>query len=431
MAGLQAWIAIVGGILGVLGVVVAVTRYITNVQARLDQEKVAAENRGLQGRIGELETQRNLLLDQIAVGSRAGSAALHRKAQIDELLKTLMQKVGATGGSIYVPVRSPRGKVQGLAFLSIEPFRAETQVLKTKVIPMKSLAGRCFDTGQSFVTLSAQKDPDHFEAASKIAAYRPSTALNLTVRHEGETTGVLQLLRKEGEAGFTETDLTQAQAMLGDLPAQLSEITRTPDYLKVLGLGGEAEAEQGTVLIFDLTRSSVLFEELSAAFALQFLNEYLERMCEIAFKAGATLENYMGDGALLGFNVPQRLAEHEIAAVRAALEMNHAFQELRTSWATISPRLAAVQHRCGVSSGPLHRATVGHPRDQRLTLIGYPISVAAALCDVARRDVDVAVISAETFAVVGERLIVEPLATDALGKAAAFTQGAYEVVGLR
>ena len=46
--------------------------------------------------------------------------------------------------------RESHGEVQGLAFLSIEPFTVQTQVLRAKMIPLHSLAGRCFTSGQSF-----------------------------------------------------------------------------------------------------------------------------------------------------------------------------------------------------------------------------------------------------------------------------------------
>jgi class 3 adenylate cyclase len=425
------WVTIVGGVVTLLGVVVALTKYIASIQAKLEREELASKNRALEDKITRLEAQRDLLNEQIALGSRAGSAALHRKAEVDDALKSLMQKIGASGASIYVPVRSPRGDVQGLVFLAIEPFKAETQVLKSKVIPLKSLAGKCFTSGQSFVTGNAAQDPDHFKPADKIAAYRSSTVLNLAIGDAPDTVGVIQLLRKEGEASFADDDLRRAEIMLGELPTHVSEISRTPDYLKALGLGGESASERGSVLLFDLSNSALLFEELSPAFALQFLNEYLERMCEIAFQAGATLENYTGDGALLGFNVPRKLAEHEAAAVRAALAMNTSFEDLKRGWVAISPRLVDVHHRAAISTGPLHRATLGHMQAQRLTLIGYPISVAAALCDAARRDADLILISAETHEAIASRVIGGPVSETLLGKAGKFTRAAFEVQALR
>jgi class 3 adenylate cyclase len=432
MASLQAWIGVVIGLLTVLGTVVAVTRHLTQVQAQAEREKLAAENRDLTGQVAKLEATRAQLTEQIVVGGRAGHAAMHLKAQVDGQLRGLMEKLGATGGSIYVPVRSPRGQVQGLAFLSIEPFRVETQQLRTKLIPLKSLAGRCFETAQSFVSGNATADPDHFKPAETLAAYRPATMLNLALKDaEGQAAGVLQLLSREGEAGFGEVDLMRAGALLGELPGQVADVARAPEVLQILGLGGEATPAHGTVLFFDLSRSSLLFEELSPGFAMQLLNEYFEAVCDVALKAGATLENYMGDGALLGFNVPRILVQHEQAACGTALAMNRAFCELKAGWTTLNPRLAGLHQRAGLSTGPLVRAAYGHSQAQQLTLLGYPIAVASALCNAATRDDEAVIVSAETWAGLDGRGIGEPFPADQLGKAAAFTGGAWRLTGLR
>jgi class 3 adenylate cyclase len=431
MDSIATWVGIIAGILAIIGTVVAVTRHLTVLQEKGEREAVVAENRTLSTKIQSLEGRQAQLLDQIAVAGRAGSAALSQKGALDTQLQALMQLTGATGGSIYVPVRSPRGDVHGLAFLCIEPFSTQTQILKSKVIPLKSLAGRCFTSGRSFAVSNASENPDHFQAADRIIDYRPSTTLNLAIQSDGHVVGVLQLLSKQGEAGFSDGDVARVEALLGALPDTVVKIAQTPDYLRVLGLAEEGAATLGSVVYFDLSRSSLLFQELSSAFALQLLNEYFEQMCEAAFRLGATLDNYMGDGALMRFNIPRPIAEHELAAVTAAIEMNRSFAELKDYWVAISPRLEGIHHRAGIDTGPLLRANLGHSQVQSLTVIGYPIAVAAALCDTADRDRNVILIGDETWKVVKDRVIASPIATDRLGKAATFTSSAYEVTGFR
>lgn len=440
-------LSVIVGLPALLGAVVAATRHVAKTEAetkareaeakaraeaKVEQDSLEAENRSLTERVASLEALRAQLTEQIVVGGRAGRAALHMKADVDGRLRSLMDTLGATGGSIYVPVRSRRGQVQGLAFLSLEPFRVETQQLRTRLIPMKSLAGRCYETGESFVSSNASTDPDHYKPAETLAAYRPATMLNLALKDAGgQAAGVLQLLSREGEGAFSDADLARAGALLGDLPGQVAEVARAPDVLQILGLGVEATPGDGTVLYFDLSRSSLLFEELSPGFAMQLLNEYFETLCDVALKAGATLENYMGDGALLGFNIPRTLAQHEVAACGVALAMNHAFAELKTGWIALNPRLASLHHRAGISTGPLVRAAHGHSQAQKLTLLGYPIAVASALCNAASRDEEAVIISAETWAGLDGRGVGEQLPAARLGKAAAFTQGAWTLSSVR
>ena len=424
-------VGIVSGALAILGVAVAVTRYLTKLQEQRERDKIAEENRGLLSKVDSLENRQAQLLDQIALAGRAGSAALTQKASLDKQLQGLMGATGASGGSIYVPVRSPRGDVHGLAFLSIEPFRPQTQVLKRKISPLKSLAGRCVTTGESFVVVNAAENPDHFKQAANLADYKPSTTLNVALVFEDETVGVLQLLSKAGEGGFEDDDVARVRAMLGKMPETVASVTRSPDYLRALGIADNEQAVVGTVLYLDLSRSALLFQELSAAFALQLLNEYFETMCEAGFRFGATVDNYTGDGVLLRFNVPKQVAEHELAAVTAATEMNRAFQDLKEYWVAISPQFASVFNRVGISTGPLLRASLGHSQVQSLTIIGYPIAVAAALCEHAARDRNIVMVGEETWSAVKERAIGVEVKPELLGKARAFTRAAYEIPALR
>jgi len=417
--------------LAVIGAVIGLTRYLTKVQDQAAQDKQEADNRDLRTRIDTLEQRRDQLLEQISIAGRAGGAALQQKAELDGRLQSLMGATGASGGSIYLPVRSPRGELLGLAFLCIEPFNVQTQTLRSKVIPLKSIAGRCLVQGEAFVVANAAQSKDHFKSADAIAHYKPSTMMNLALKDKGEVVGVLQLLSKEGETAFADADLARVAALTGPIAEQVGLLARNTDCLKLLGMSDETAPTEGTILYFDLSGSSLLFQELSAAFALQLLNEYFERLCDVAFKLGATLDCYLGDGALLRFNVPRPLPEHQFAAVSAAIEMSRAFADLKDYWIAISPRFAALQLRIGISSGPLLRASLGHSQIQSLTVIGYPISVAAALCEAGTRERTSLLVSAESYEAVRDRVIAVPLSPPLPGKAATFTSGIWEISGLR
>jgi class 3 adenylate cyclase len=431
MDGIATWIGIVTGLLTIMGVVATVAYRWTKVQEEAERSRVVAENRDLTRKVAELESRRDQLLEQIAVAGRAGNAALHQKTELDAALRSIMAATGASGGSIYVPVRSPRGEVHGLAFLSLEPFTAQTAALRAKVIPLKSLAGRAFLKGDSFAMINAAQSSEHFKSAETLSNYRPSTTLNIALKSGDEVVGVLQLLSKEGEAGFGEEDVARVSALTKPIADSVAAIERSPDYLRALGLGDDSKAVDGSVVYFDLSSSSLLFQELSSSFALQLLNEYFEQVCEAAFRAGATLDSYMGDGALLRFNVPKPQPEHELQAVRAAVEMNRAFAGIKEYWSQLSPQFANIQHRAGIATGPLLRANLGHSQLQSLTVIGYPISVAASLCETAERDRTVVIASRETYDAVKDLVMATPIEPDRLGKAARFTDGAWEITALK
>lgn len=429
MNGLAPTIGIVTGLLTILGTVVAVTLHVARLQSRIAHDRLKHEKQDLETRLADLGARYDSLVAETAASRSLGGVLLARKMEVDAELTGLMHKLRATAGSVYVPVRAANGELQGLAFLSIEPFGKESQALRRRLVPVKSLAGRCFATGEPFVA-GAQRSPDHFQAADRISAYRTRDTLNLALRLHGEVVGVVQLLNREGGEPFTETDLIHAQALLGPLPERVAEFARQPAHLEFLGLSAETEAETATVMFCDLTRSSLLFQEMSPSIALKLLNEYFEAICTVAFDHGGTVDNYLGDGVMIRFNVPKPVPDHRLAAVRAALAMATAFKPLKAYWMAMSPKLDVLHTRCGIASGPVLRATLGHPNHQHLTLLGYPVAVAAHLCSQAPRDGDAVVIDDATHAAIAGRVAASPLPALDVRKVAAFVSGAYLVTAI-
>lgn len=70
-------------------------------------------------------------------------------------------------------------------------------------------------------------------------------------------------------------------------------------------------------------------EDLSA-----LLNEYLAEMAEIADSAGATVNQFVGDGIMIFFGAPESTSDrdHALRAVRMGLEMQGRMVELRKLW---------------------------------------------------------------------------------------------------
>ena len=68
---------------------------------------------------------------------------------------------------------------------------------------------------------------------------------------------------------------------------------------------------------------------------------------------------------------------------------------------------------------------------QKLTLLCYPLAVASALCNAATRDDEAVVVSAETWAGLDGRGIGEAFPVSQLGKAVAFTPGAWALSAMR
>jgi len=432
MDGIGSTISLAGGLLAILGVLVALTRYLTQLQEHGKVEKAVAESRETASRLEAAERERDQLRGHLTMADKVGEEILRRKLDLDTSLGKLMTKTGASAGSIYVPVENPSGdEVHGLAFLCIEPFSPDNQQLRRTIVPMHSIAGRCFEDGKSFVDTDTPRQENHFKEAERISNYQPGTTLNVALKSGGATVGVLQLLSREGEAPLTDADLRSVQRDSPRIAAQIEDLAKNIDLNKVLDLGHDAEGTEGSVIFFDLSGSSLLFEQFSASFALNLMNEYFETVCEAAFRAGATLDNYMGDGALLRFNISKPEPEHELAAVKAALEMKSAFSEVSRKWTRLRPGLANLHNRVGISSGTLFHGNLGHSQFQRLTIVGYPIAVAAALCNLADRKRSVILASEETYEAVKDHVVGVEVEVTLPKKVKRFTAKGFEISGMR
>jgi class 3 adenylate cyclase len=235
-------------------------------------------------------------------------------------------------------------------------------------------------------------------------------------------------LNKQGGEKFSEDDLTKTQQLSAKVARKVTEFAAIPGHLDVLGVAADRKDEYATILFCDLTGSAQLFRELNISAAIHHINEYLEELCNVAFRYGATVDKYMGDGVLFRFNVPHPVDEHPAAAVRAALEMKDVFDAIKQDWLTMGEILDSVYTRAGLAYGPVQRATIGHPQYQYLTIFGTAVNAAVNLCENGARDRNVVVIDEQLYRQLPETVRVDQLPKASLGKAQHYTKSAYEVL---
>ena len=100
----------------------------------------------------------------------------------------------------------------------------------------------------------------------------------------------------------------------------------SPDYVQILverpeslRLGGERVPL--TILFSDIRGFTSISERLPPEKVVAILNRYLDRMSEIVFRNGGTLDKFMGDGLMAFWGAPLPVPDHARKALTAGVEM--------------------------------------------------------------------------------------------------------------
>jgi adenylate cyclase len=110
------------------------------------------------------------------------------------------------------------------------------------------------------------------------------------------------------------------------------------------------------------------------------LNEYFYRMVEAVFSAEGSLQQFIGDAIMAVWGNTHILepAKGARQAVRTALAMSAALEDLNTAWAA-NPLRRHLGIGIGVNHGEVIVGEMGHPQRMEFTTIGDGINTAARL----------------------------------------------------
>ncbi len=137
-------------------------------------------------------------------------------------------------------------------------------------------------------------------------------------------------------------------------------------------LGGRVQ--EATILVGDVRDFTRLSETLGPARTMEVLNGFFERMVEIVFRHGGTLDKFMGDGMLVAFGVPRARPDDALRAVRAADEMSRAAFSVGEGALAGPLRMGLAVH-----SGEVLMGNVGSRSRMEFTVIGDTVNMACRM----------------------------------------------------
>jgi len=285
-------------------------------------------------------------------------------------------------------------------------------------------------------------DPEYTWVGSDISGLR--TLLGVPALLDDELIGVIGIGRFEAkpftdeEVELVETFADQAAIAIANARlldavdrqrAELSRFVSAP----VADLVTSSQGEQLlaghrafiTCLFCDLRGFTSFVETAEPEEHFEVLRAYHGVLGELIAAHGGTLEHFAGDGLMVFFNDPVPLPEHELAAIRLAVEARERFKELAAGWRRRGTDLAL---GIGIASGHATLGRIGFEGRYDYGVLGPVANLASRLSTGA--EPGQILVSQRLFAAVEEK--VDARAVGAI-ELKGFTRPveAYEVLGLR
>jgi PAS domain S-box-containing protein len=169
-----------------------------------------------------------------------------------------------------------------------------------------------------------------------------------------------------------------------------------PDRLQLGGSLAEI-----TTLFADIRGFTAVSETTDPETLVGILNRYLAAAAEAVLQEEGTIDKFLGDAIMAWFNAPIAQPDHRLRAVRAALAIRDAAQELHRDL----PAGFHLEFGIGLHAGPALLGLVGTERRLEYTAIGDSVNTARRLQEHAAEGQ--ILISRETAQPVAEFLVLE------------------------
>jgi class 3 adenylate cyclase len=365
--------------------------------------------------IAELQRKYTDLDEKYQTVIRIGVVIQGMLQAIGEEVAEIAVRLDAGDYSVLVPAPTsiPGDEPDQLVFLCASGDQAAQLKWIRVPIDASSMAGAVFQSGQARIAAPPASGTGFSARTDKVADYRTRETLSVCLQYRGKKVGVAQFLNKRDGRSFGSDDRERANTLCMPLSIRVADFLSDPRRLIELGHAPRQNQIEASVMFIDLSNSSALFGAVDSSVVVEMFNQYFAECCGIAVRHGAMIDQFIGDGALLLFNVSPQLDRHAAAAYAAAVEIKEAFGVLRRRWTTVGyAGSEGLFIRIGLEAGPVTRAELGYSNASRLTVIGKPVNTAAYACKGAPRDRDVIVMTAAFKARLGDLAKGKPLASD-------------------
>jgi len=186
----------------------------------------------------------------------------------------------------------------------------------------------------------------------------------------------LMLVRQMFDRRQAKLQVVARQALgLFHAPALSRRIADDPVFLQ------SPRAQDAAIMFVDLAGFTGTSERLGPAATRDLLKEFHQLVVEEADQLGGVVLDFMGDGAMIGFGIPDPGTEDAGQALRASFRLAVRIR----SWIEGSPQGASLEGvRVGVHCGRIILSRLGHERQQQISATGDCVNVASRLMEVGK-----------------------------------------------
>lgn len=152
----------------------------------------------------------------------------------------------------------------------------------------------------------------------------------------------------------------------------VDEILESPEGRKI---GGRRETV--TILMSDLRGFTSLSENRDPEEMMQLLNRYLACMSKVILKYDGTIDEFIGDGILAVFGVPEKRDDDPRRAVACALEMQNELMVLNES--ITAEGFPPLEMGVGLNTGSVIVGNIGSEMRMKYGITGSTVNIASRI----------------------------------------------------
>ena len=143
----------------------------------------------------------------------------------------------------------------------------------------------------------------------------------------------------------------------------------------------DSEKKFLTIFFSDLVSFTKISDEMDSILLTKMINDYLNKMTDIALNYGATIDKYIGDAIMIFFGDPETKGKEMDAlnCVEMAIKMQLDMKELSKYWLDNYSLKDPLNIRIGINSGVCTVGNFGSDRRLDYTVIGSPVNLASRL----------------------------------------------------